>query len=107
MLSMDGYPLITKRLLDLATINYTPDTDENRGLGFQMSGPEPTFFGDLFGDRGFGHTGFTGTSFTVDPESGLYIILLTNRVHPTRANGKLTRLRHLIQNAAMAEFLEM
>lgn len=105
MLAMDGYPLITKRQLNLATINYTPGLDENRGLGFQMSGPEPTFFGDLFGDRGFGHTGFTGTSFTVDPESGLYIILLTNRVHPTRANGKLTRLRHLIQNAAMAEFL--
>ena len=106
MLSEGGKPLITERLLQVATKNYTPGLDENRGLGFQLSGPSPTFFGDLFGDTGFGHTGFTGTSFTVDPETGLYIVLLTNRVHPTRANGRLTRLRHLIQNAAMAEFLD-
>ena len=106
MLSSQGSPLITRRQFDVARQNYTPGMDENRGLGFQLSGPEPTFFGDLFGDTGLGHTGFTGTSLAVDPETGLYVVFLTTRVHPTRNNGKLTRLRHLIQNAAMAEFYD-
>lgn len=43
--------------------------------------------------RGFGHTGFTGTSIWVDPERDLFIILLTNRVHPTRANTKILQVR--------------
>ena len=106
MLSQKGAPLISERLFEIACRNYTPGTDENRGLGFQLSGPEPTFFGDLFGDTGIGHTGFTGTSFAVDPETGLYVVLLTNRVHPTRENGALTRLHHLIHNTAFTEFYQ-
>jgi CubicO group peptidase (beta-lactamase class C family) len=38
--------------------------------------------GSLLSDRSFGHTGFTGTSLWIDPERGLYLILLSNRVHP-------------------------
>ncbi|MCI8632722.1 MAG: beta-lactamase family protein [Lachnospiraceae bacterium] len=105
MLSQKGKPLISRRLMELACRNYTPGLDENRGLGFQLSGPAPTFFGDLFGNDGIGHTGYTGTSLAVDPHSGLYVVLLTNRVHPTRDNAGLTRLRHQIHNAAVAEFL--
>ncbi len=41
----------------------------------------------------FGHTGFTGTSVWCDPESGLCMVLLTNRVHPTRANRKISAAR--------------
>ena len=36
--------------------------------------------------RAFGHTGFTGTSIWMDPERGTFVILLTNRVNPTRQN---------------------
>ena len=104
MLSREGRPLVSARLMHLASQNYTPGTDENRGLGFQLSGPAPTFFGDLFGNAGIGHTGFTGTSLALDRDSGVYVILLTNRVHPTRDNQQLTRLRHLIHNAAINEF---
>ena len=43
--------------------------------------------------RAFGHTGFTGTSMWMDPERDLFIILLTNRVHPTRANTAILRVR--------------
>ena len=43
--------------------------------------------------RAFGHTGFTGTSLWMDPERDLFIILLTNRVHPTRANPAILRVR--------------
>lgn len=105
MLAQNGKPLISRRLMDLACRNYTPGLDENRGLGFQLSGPAPTFFGDLFGSDGIGHTGYTGTSIAVDPHTGLYVVLLTNRVHPTRDNAGLTRLRHQIHNAAVGEFI--
>jgi CubicO group peptidase (beta-lactamase class C family) len=43
--------------------------------------------------RSFGHTGFTGTSMWMDPDRDLFIILLTNRVHPTRANTAILRVR--------------
>jgi CubicO group peptidase (beta-lactamase class C family) len=43
--------------------------------------------------RAFGHTGYTGTSMWMDPERDLFIILLTNRVHPTRANTAILRVR--------------
>ncbi|MEE2636113.1 MAG: serine hydrolase domain-containing protein [Acidobacteriota bacterium] len=46
--------------------------------------------------QAFGHTGFTGTSLWIDPAQDLYIVLLTNRVHPTRANEAiLTERPHL------------
>lgn len=105
MLSKNGAPIMNKRLFDLARVNYTSEYDENRGLGFQLSGPNPTFFGDMFGNDGLGHTGFTGTSLAVDPQTGFYVVLLTNRVHPTRNNNGLMRLRHQIHNAAAAEFM--
>src|SRR5690348_18300976 len=41
-----------------------------------------------FSPRSFGHTGFTGTSIWVDPEKQLFVVLLTNRVYPTRENQK-------------------
>jgi CubicO group peptidase (beta-lactamase class C family) len=41
----------------------------------------------------FGHTGFTGTSIWIDPERDLFVILLTNRVNPTRANTRIFRVR--------------
>jgi beta-N-acetylhexosaminidase len=42
--------------------------------------------------RSYGHTGFTGTYFWVEPDKDLFVILLTNRVNPTRRNGKLGEL---------------
>ena len=47
--------------------------------------------GSRFGPRSFGHTGFTGTSIWVDPDQDLFVVLLTNRVHPTRRNGRGVR----------------
>ena len=49
--------------------------------------------GDQDGPRAFGHTGFTGTSIWIDPEKDLFIILLTNRVNPTRENNRIGRVR--------------
>ena len=49
--------------------------------------------GSKLSRRAFGHTGFTGTSLWVEPERDLFIILLTNRVNPTRANNAIIRAR--------------
>ena len=46
-----------------------------------------------------GHTGFTGTSLWIDPARDVYAVLLTNRVHPTRANEKLLPLRGRFHDA--------
>jgi CubicO group peptidase (beta-lactamase class C family) len=56
--------------------------------------------GRFFSSRSFGHTGFTGTSIWVDPERDLFVILLTNRVYPTRANQKQVPLRKAVADAA-------
>src|SRR5207237_10847765 len=45
--------------------------------------------GTRLSPRAIGHTGLTGTSLWLDPDTDLYIVLLTNRVHPTRENNKL------------------
>lgn len=104
MLARDGEPIVSKRMLDVASQNYTLGLDDNRGIGFQLSGPVGSFAGDLFGNNSIGHTGYTGTSIVVDRKTGLFVIYLTNRVYPTRDEGRLTRLRHQIHNAAMTEF---
>lgn len=50
--------------------------------------------------KAFGHTGFTGTSIWIDPERGIYVVLLSNRVHPTRANQKIAAVRRALADAA-------
>ena len=50
----------------------------------------------------FGHTGFTGTSIWVDPTRALVVVLLSNRVNPTRDNPRLGPLRVLVTDRAVA-----
>ena len=61
--------------------------------------------GKFFSARSFGHTGFTGTSIWVDPERGLFVILLTNRVDPTRNNNKHVPLRRAVADAAQMSII--
>jgi CubicO group peptidase (beta-lactamase class C family) len=56
--------------------------------------------GDDLSPHAFGHTGFTGTSIWIDPAKDLFIILLTNRVYPTRANEQILRVRPRVANLA-------
>jgi len=51
--------------------------------------------------RAFGHTGFTGTSLWIDPDQEIYVVLLTNRVHPTRANTTIQEVRRAFHDAVM------
>jgi CubicO group peptidase (beta-lactamase class C family) len=56
--------------------------------------------GIYFSDRAFGHTGFTGTSIWIDPGLDLFVVLLTNRVNPTRDNQRHVPLRRAVHDAA-------
>jgi uncharacterized protein YbbC (DUF1343 family)/CubicO group peptidase (beta-lactamase class C family) len=53
-----------------------------RGLGWDMNTTFSTNRGDLFPLGSFGHTGFTGTSMWMDPASQMFVVFLSNRVHP-------------------------
>lgn len=88
----------------LAIMNHTPGKSQRRGLGFKLAGGHNDFIGDLFPKESFGHTGFTGTSMVVDPTTGLYAILLSNRVHPSRLNEMIVSFRRHFHNAVYAAF---
>jgi CubicO group peptidase (beta-lactamase class C family) len=84
----------------LMSANHTAGGGENRGLGWMIRGPGSAA-GDLMSGRSFGHTGFTGTSLWIDPERGLYALLLSNRIHPRRDNPGIFRVRHIFHNLAI------
>jgi beta-N-acetylhexosaminidase len=57
--------------------------------------------GHFMGPHTFGHTGFTGTSIWIDPDRELFVVFLTNRVHPTRENQKIAKVRPALHDAVM------
>lgn len=73
----------------------------SRGLGWDTRSPQGSSAGTLFSPTSFGHTGFTGTSVWVDPERQLFVILLTNRVYPTRDNAKIVQVRPAVHDAVV------
>ncbi len=94
-----------KRLLSPLTIRQTTVRQNaaipasTRGLGWLLKDPAFTSAGDLLSPEAYGHTGFTGTMLWIDPVVDLFIILLTNRVHPSRENDAILRVRPLFCNA--------
>jgi CubicO group peptidase (beta-lactamase class C family) len=87
-------------LLRLFTARRGLVSGSSRGLGWDTpSGLSSA--GTLLGKRAFGHTGFTGTSLWLDPDRDLYIILLSNRVHPTRENDRIARVRRELADAVV------
>lgn len=76
----------------------------SRALGWDTPS-QPSSGGTLLSARAFGHTGFTGTSIWIDPEKRLFIILLTNRVHPTRENNLIREVRPAVADAVVGGLL--
>ncbi len=69
-----------------------------RPAGFDTPSKENSSAGHFFSNRAIGHLGFTGTSFWMDPETDLIVVLLTNRVHPSRENWKIRKFRPVIHD---------
>jgi len=78
----------------------------SRGLGWDTKSPEGSSAGKYFSPLSYGHTGYTGTSVWTDPTKSLFVILLTNRVYPTRNNNKLSKVRPLIHDAIYKELAQ-
>jgi CubicO group peptidase (beta-lactamase class C family) len=74
--------------------------DSGRALGWDTPHPDSSA-GDRLSPRSFGHTGFTGTSMWIDPERKLFVVLLTNRVHPTRENNAIRDVRRAVADAVV------
>jgi len=73
----------------------------SRALGWDTPS-ENSSAGSHLSARAFGHTGFTGTSIWVDPQQDLFVILLTNRVYPTRNNDLIREVRREVADLAVA-----
>ncbi len=60
--------------------------------------------GTRMSPQAFGHTGFTGTSLWIDPAREMYVVLLTNRVHPARDNERIKEVRPAVHDAVVEGF---
>ena len=65
----------------------------------------PSSSGTLFSPESFGHLGYTGTSLWIDPARELAVVLLSNRVHPTRRNERIRAFRPLIHDLVCRDIL--
>jgi beta-N-acetylhexosaminidase len=101
---LNGGVYAHQRILRRATIAQftTPQKLSNgtRTLGWAVP-TEGSSSGHFFSAHSFGHTGFTGTSIWIDPDRQLFVVLLTNRVHPTRENQKIAQVRPALHDAVM------
>lgn len=84
----------------------TAGLDGRRGLGWGLRGDRWDNMGPGWPASGAGHTGFTGTSLSIDPVTGLWAVLLTNAVHYGRGPGhSVVSLRKQVHAALAAELL--
>ncbi|MCP2235463.1 CubicO group peptidase, beta-lactamase class C family [Prauserella halophila] len=88
---------------DMLTNRNQEFPDHAHGLGFELD--QEWYMGELSSPVTAGHTGYTGTSFVIDPNSQSMAILLTNRVHPTREWGSINDAREAWASA-MSRALE-
>jgi beta-glucosidase-like glycosyl hydrolase/CubicO group peptidase (beta-lactamase class C family) len=99
---LNGGAYAHQRILRRATIAQftTPQqlSGGTRTLGWAVP-TEGGSSGHYFSAHSFGHTGFTGTSIWIDPDRQLFVVLLTNRVHPTRENTKIQQVRPALHDA--------
>ena len=69
---------------DSAVELFTRRAEGSRALGWDTADGDGGS-GDYLNQRSYGHTGYTGTSMWIDPDREMFVILLTNRVHASRA----------------------
>ncbi len=96
---VDG-PLQPPRHFADWTVAQDKPAGSSRGLGWDTPSGRSSS-GTIMSARSFGHTGYTGTSIWIDPPRRTIIILLTNRVHPTRVTPQFTPVRPRVADAVM------
>jgi CubicO group peptidase (beta-lactamase class C family) len=93
-------PLAVERMVEI----FPKVAESGRGLGWDLTSDYGTVRGDLFGYGSYGHSGYTGTSIWIDPETQTAVIFLTNRVHPDD-KGEIIALRSKVSNVVAASIL--
>jgi uncharacterized protein YbbC (DUF1343 family)/CubicO group peptidase (beta-lactamase class C family) len=96
---LDGVRLLKPETVAEMTRNQIGRLEE-RGLGWELNADY--YMGHLAGPTTYGHTGFTGMSLVIDPTRQLIVVLLTNRVHPTRNGPSENPARQVVADAALA-----
>lgn len=105
-LYLNGGSYHGRRILRASTVALfmTPQNippGSTRALGWDMPGKDGGLAGPLASPRAIMHTGFTGTSIYIDPVRDAFVVLLTNRVNPTRDNPLITQARPAIHTAVL------
>ena len=77
------------------------ETGRERVAGFDTPSPGGSSAGQWFSANALGHLGFTGTSFWMEPDRSIAVVLLTNRVHPSRNNTAIRQFRPRLHDAVM------
>jgi uncharacterized protein YbbC (DUF1343 family)/CubicO group peptidase (beta-lactamase class C family) len=96
----DGERILSPLAVEKMTTPATPELEANtRGLGWDIDSAFSSNRGELLPLGSFGHTGFTGTSIWIDPITELFVIFLSNRVHPD-GKGDVTPLRARVATIA-------
>jgi len=118
-----GARILSPRTIEMMTTPQSPEVRNARGLGWDIEAPFASNRDELPPAGAFGHRGYTGTSLWVDPVTGIYAILLTNRVHPdgkgdvkelraqvratvSRALGPLSETQILAKRPALSRYFE-
>ncbi len=94
-------PLAVERMVEI----FPKVADSGRGLGWDLTSDYGTVRGDLFGYGSYGHSGYTGTSIWIDPETQTAVVFLTNRVHPDD-KGDIIAMRSKVANVVAASILK-
>lgn len=89
-------PFIKKSIKDMFTKRYDV-AGASHALGWDVPTGKSSS-GNYFSNGSFGHMGFTGTSLWVDPKRKLFVLLLTNRINPSRNNTKINKIRPLLHD---------
>ena len=97
--TLDGVRVVSSESIALFTAVQDKGLS-NRALGWEVPNGSNSA-GHLMSASAFGHTGFTGTSIWIDPQSDLFVILLTNRVNPTREHRGIADVRTALADAVM------
>ena len=97
--TFNSHQIIKPATAILFTTRYSDKS--SRALGWDTKSEEKSSAGKLFDITSFGHTGFTGTSVWADPIRKLFVVFLTNSVHPTRENKKLYKVRPVLHDAVI------
>ncbi len=103
----DNTRILKTETIDLFTTRQNLIEGSTRALGWDTRSEQNSMAGDYMSMRAFGHSGFTGTTIWIDPENEVFVVLLTNRVHPTRENRKISRVRPKVHNYVMKAVLDI